>query len=31
MASVTHAMAVGTQQGEIFEACLSWAGHVEGE
>lgn len=31
MASVAHAMAVRTQQGEIFEACLSWAGRVEGE
>ncbi|QHY95696.1 hypothetical protein SSPS47_11260 [Streptomyces sp. S4.7] len=31
MASVAHAMAVRAQQGEIFEACLSWAGRVEGE
>ncbi len=31
MTSVAQVMAVGTQQGEIFEACLWWAGHVEGE
>lgn len=31
MACVAHAMAVGTQQDKIFEARLSWAGHVEGE